>query len=143
MWLWRPSVRRYNWERVSLCTLRKQPLQQTRVRWGDFPLIPNSIISHQVYQKKSRGRSVMPRGLRTTRQIQQHLCQTKPQPRRRRNQQVGERLGHCHQKKAHRKCHQPKLNLISNSSTVTNKLTSKTCNFHIAKSLIKDSQSTN
>ncbi len=37
-WLWRPSVRRYNWARVSLCTLRKQPLQQTRVRWGDFPL---------------------------------------------------------------------------------------------------------
>ncbi len=42
-WLWRPSVRRYNQARVSLCTLRKQPFQQTRVRWGDFPLIPNSI----------------------------------------------------------------------------------------------------
>jgi hypothetical protein len=24
--------------RVSLRTLRKQPFQQTRVRWGDFPL---------------------------------------------------------------------------------------------------------
>ncbi len=47
-WLLRPSVRRYN--RVSLCTLRKQPLQQTSVRWGDFPLIPNSIISHHVNQ---------------------------------------------------------------------------------------------
>jgi hypothetical protein len=43
MWLWRPSVRRYNRARVSLRALRKQPFQQTRVRWGDFPLIPNLI----------------------------------------------------------------------------------------------------
>jgi hypothetical protein len=82
-WLWRPSSRRYNQARVSLCASRKQPFQQTRVRWGDFPLIPNSIISHQIYQKKSRGMSAMPRGLRITRQTQQHLCQIEPQPRRR------------------------------------------------------------
>jgi hypothetical protein len=40
-WLWRPSVRRYNRARVSLCALRKQPFQQSRVRRGDFPLISN------------------------------------------------------------------------------------------------------
>jgi hypothetical protein len=34
-------------------------------------------------ERNSTGRSVMPRGLRTTRQTQQHLCQIKPQPRRR------------------------------------------------------------
>jgi hypothetical protein len=84
-WLWRPSVQRYNRTRVSLCTSRKQPFQQTRVRWGDFPLIPNLIISHQVNKQKLRGMSVMPRGLRTTRQTHQHWCQTEPQPKRRRN----------------------------------------------------------
>ncbi len=28
---------------MSLYALKKQPFQQTRVRWGDFPLIPNLI----------------------------------------------------------------------------------------------------
>jgi hypothetical protein len=74
------DVRRYNRTRVSLCILRKQPFQHTRVKWSDFPLIPNSIISHQVNKQKSKGRSVMSRGLRTTRQTQQHLCQIEAQP---------------------------------------------------------------
>jgi hypothetical protein len=47
------SVRRYNRARVSLCASRKQPFQQTRVRWGDFPLIPNFNQLHQSQQKKS------------------------------------------------------------------------------------------
>ncbi len=52
-WLWRPSVRRYNRARVSLCTLRKQPFQQTRVRWGDFPLIPN-LINYIKFTSRNR-----------------------------------------------------------------------------------------
>jgi hypothetical protein len=91
-WLWRPSVRRYNRTRVSLRASRKQPFQQTRVRWGDFPFIPNFIISHQVHQQKSRGRSVLPRGLWNTRQT--HLCQIEPQPRRRRNRRFKTKFYH-------------------------------------------------
>ncbi len=52
-WLWRPSVRRYNRARMSLCTLRKQPFQQTRVRWGDFPLIPN-LINYIKFTSRNR-----------------------------------------------------------------------------------------
>ncbi len=52
-WLWRPSVRRYNRARVSLCTLRKQPFQQTRVRWGDFPLITN-LINYIKFTSRNR-----------------------------------------------------------------------------------------
>ncbi len=52
-WLWRPSVRRYNRARVSLCTLRKQPFQQTKVRWGDFPLIPN-LINYIKFTSRNR-----------------------------------------------------------------------------------------
>jgi hypothetical protein len=52
-WLWRPSVRRYNWARVSLCALRKQPFQQTRVRCGDFPLIPN-LINYIKFTSRNR-----------------------------------------------------------------------------------------